>query len=111
MVDEMYLRKYEQYSEGKFIGCDEGDFYKGIIVFMIQGLKNSALVVVKGCPITALNGKWLANEMASYISALANSGFKVRAIVTEIMLQTLMLLKLCELCFQQKAICTVHKAF
>ena len=42
--------------QGKFIGCDEeGNFYKGIIVFMIQGLKNSVLVVVRGCPITALN--------------------------------------------------------
>ena len=39
-------------------------------------------VVIKGCPITALNGKWLANEMASCISALAILGFKVRAILT-----------------------------
>ena len=83
MVDEMYLRKCAQYSEGKFIGFDEGDFYKGIMVFMIQGLKNSLPVVVEGCPITALNGKWLANEMASCIFAFANSGFKVRAIVTD----------------------------
>ena len=62
MVDEMYLRKCAQYSKGKFIGCDaEEDFYKSIIVFMLQGLKNSVPVVVKGCPITALNGwpmKW-----------------------------------------------------
>ena len=49
---------------------------------MIQGLKNFVPVVIKGCPITALNGKWLANEMGSCISALANLGFKVRAIVT-----------------------------
>ena len=80
---EKYLCKCAQYSEGKFIGCDEeGDFYKGIIVFMIQGVKNSVPVVVTVCPITALNGKWLANKMASCISALANSGFKVQAIVT-----------------------------
>ena len=38
MVDEMYLRKCALYSEGNFIGCDEEEyFYKGIIVFMIQG--------------------------------------------------------------------------
>ena len=42
-------------SEGKCIDCDEErDFHKGIIVYMIQGLKNS--VPVKDCPITALNG-------------------------------------------------------
>ena len=59
MVDEMYLRKCVQYSASKFIGCDKtGEFYKGIIVFMIQGL--SVPVVVKGCLITALNGEWLA---------------------------------------------------
>ena len=58
VVDEMYLRKCAQYNAGKFIGCDEsGEFYKEIIVFMIQGLKNSVPVVVKGCPITALDGK------------------------------------------------------
>ena len=40
MVDEMYLRKCALYSKGKLIGCDEeGDFYKDMIVFMIQGLK------------------------------------------------------------------------
>ena len=50
---------------------------------MIQGLKNSVPVVVKGCPITALNGKLLANQMASCISDLANSGFKVREMVTD----------------------------
>ena len=84
MVDEMYLRKCAQNSKGKFIDCDEeGDFYEGITVYMIEGLKNSVPVIVKGCPITALYGKWLANEMASCISALVNSGFKVRAIMTD----------------------------
>ena len=62
--------------------------------------------MVKGCPTTALNGKWLANEMASCLSALANSGFKVRAIVTDNHAANADALKLCELCFQQKAICT-----
>ena len=36
-------------------------FTKALIVFMIQGLKNSVPVVVKGCPIIAVNGwsmKW-----------------------------------------------------
>jgi len=45
---------------------------------MIQGLKNSVPVVVKGCPITALNGEWLAKEIEACISALATAGFKVR---------------------------------
>ena len=49
MVDEMNLRKCALYNAGKFIGCDE--FCKGIIVFMIEGIKTSVPVVVKGCPI------------------------------------------------------------
>ena len=41
MVDEMYLCKCAQYSWGDFIGCDtKGNLYKGVIVFMIQGIKN-----------------------------------------------------------------------
>ena len=63
LIDEMYLRECAQYSEGKFIDCDEeGDFYKGMIAFMIQRLKNSVPVVVKSCLITALNGKRVAND-------------------------------------------------
>ena len=65
MVDKMYLRKCAQYRGKKFIGCDEeGDFYKDIIVFMIQRLKDSVPVVIKSYPIIAVNGKWLANKMA-----------------------------------------------
>ena len=84
MVDEMYLRKCVQYSVSKFIGCDKtGEFYKGIIVFMIQGLEHSVPVVVKGCPITALNGEWLAKEIETCLAALASCGFKVRGVVAD----------------------------
>ena len=84
MVDETYLRKCVQYSASKFIGCDKtGEFYKGIIVFMIQGLKHSVPVVVKGCPITALNGEWLTKEIKTCIAALASCGFKVRGVVAD----------------------------
>ena len=84
LVDEMYLKKTAQFCRGNFIGCDEdGEFYKGIIVFMIQGLKRSVPLVVKGVPVTALNGEWLAGEMASCVSTLSSTGFRVRAIVTD----------------------------
>ena len=40
MVDEMYLCKCAQYSGGNFIECDtKRNLYKGVIVFMIQGIK------------------------------------------------------------------------
>ena len=42
MVDKMYLQKCIQYAGGQYIGADSNEnFYKGIVVFMIQGLKES----------------------------------------------------------------------
>ena len=84
LVDEMYLKKTVQFCRGNFIGCDEdGEFYKGIIVFMIQELKRSVPLVVKGVPVTALNGEWLAGKMASCITTLCNIDFRVRVVVTD----------------------------
>ena len=40
MVDEMYLQKATQYQGGEYVGADEeGNIFKGIIVFVIVGLK------------------------------------------------------------------------
>ena len=84
ICDEMYLRKCVQFSGGELIGRDEeGDLYKGIVVFMIQGLKESIPVVIKACPEKKITGTWLANEFENSISTLASIGFKVRAIVTD----------------------------
>ena len=41
MVDEMFLCKCTQYSGGDFTGYDtKENLYKGVILFMIQGIKN-----------------------------------------------------------------------
>ena len=40
MVDERYLEKSTQYHSGEYVGVDdEGNLYKGIIAFMIMGVK------------------------------------------------------------------------
>lgn len=84
MVDEVYLKKCAQYSGGDFIGSDEnGKLYKGVVVFMVQGLKNSVPIVIKACPETVITGSWLAEEMSDCISSLSSAGFNVRAIVTD----------------------------
>jgi len=50
LIDEMYLQKCAQYAGGEYIGTDsEGDFYHGIVVFMINGLKSTLSLVVKAC--------------------------------------------------------------
>ena len=45
MVDEMYLQKRTQSYSWENIGGNEDDeFYKGIMVFMITGLKNTVTI-------------------------------------------------------------------
>ena len=84
MADEMYLQKSVQYDGGVYVGADEeGNIYRGIVVFMIQGMKKSRPVVVKGCPEVKVCGKWLAEELSTCISLLAKAGFNVRAVVAD----------------------------
>ena len=67
MVDEMYLQKCVKYIGGDYLGSDdEENLFKGIVVFMIQGLQQSVPVVVKVCQIS-VRGEWLASEMSDSI--------------------------------------------
>jgi len=84
MVDEMYLQKATQYHSGEYVGADEdGNLYKGIVAFMIIGLKESIPYVVQAIPEVTFNGGWLANKMASCIDDLTAAGFCVRGVVTD----------------------------
>jgi len=84
LADELYIQKGVQYTGGHSVGADETrNLSKGIVVFMIQGLKQSVSVVVKASPETTLNGKWLAQEFSECLSCLVQAGFTVRAIVTD----------------------------
>ena len=84
IIDEMYLQKCIQYTGGEYLGSnDEGNLYKGIAAFMIQGLKKSVPVVVKACPEIAVKNELLANEMSNCIEQLSSLGFNGWAIVTD----------------------------
>ena len=51
MVNEMYLQKGTQFHSGKYTGNNEDDeLYKGMIVFMISGFKNTVPLVIKAYP-------------------------------------------------------------
>ena len=64
MADEMYLQKCVQYSGGDYVGADEDEnLYKGIVVFMIQGLKHTVPLVVKASPEVSVSGQWLASNL------------------------------------------------
>ena len=84
MADEMFLQKGTQYHGGDYVGANEdGTLYKGVVVFMICGLKQNVSTVIKACPETGINGKWLCNEFIKCIDDLINVGFKIRGIVTD----------------------------
>ena len=84
MADEMYLRKKVQYSGGEYVGANkDGNLYKGIVVFMVCGLKKTLPIVVKASPETKLNGTWMSEQLEECVCTLAEAGFKVRAIVTD----------------------------
>ena len=52
MVDEMYLNKSTQYHGGNYVGEDcNGELCKGLVVFMIVGVKKSVPYIVKSCPV------------------------------------------------------------
>ena len=53
LIDEMYLQKSEEYHGGEIVGCDEeGKLYKGLVGFMIVGLKQSIPYIIKSIPET-----------------------------------------------------------
>ena len=84
MADELYLLKSTKYSGGQSVGTDEKrNLYKGVVVFMIHGLKSSVPIVVKAVPEVTVNGQWLAEEISNCISNLAAAGFRIRGIVTD----------------------------
>ena len=80
----MYLQKGTQFHAGEYICANENDeLYKGIMVFMITGLKKAVPSVVKACPKVTINGEWLSQEILKCIFQLINSGFFIRAIVAD----------------------------
>ena len=84
IFDEMYLQKSQEYFRGEMIGCDdEGELHKGIVCFMIVGLKESILFVIKSLPETNIDANWLKTELLDSLEILSNCGFCVRAIVCD----------------------------
>ena len=71
MVDEMYLQKSTQYHSGQYVGADEeGNLYKGIVGFMIVGLKKSIPFIIKASPEIRISGSWLFQELESSVNEL-----------------------------------------
>ena len=84
MVDEMFLQKAAQYQAGEYVGADdEGNLYKGIVAFMIVGLKKSVPFIIQALPEITFDGAWLSEKIAENLQILSDAGFCVRAIVAD----------------------------
>ena len=84
MIDEMYLQKSAQYQSGEYVGVEkEGNLYKGIVTFMVVGLKHSIPFVVQTIPQVTFNRQWVAEETSDNIDNLIEIGLCVLGLVTD----------------------------
>lgn len=84
MVDEMYVQKGSQYQAGSYVGLSEnGELYKGVVVFMVVGLQKSIPFVVQALPEVRISGQWLAEKISDCITLLGEAGFLVRAVCAD----------------------------
>lgn len=61
----------------------DGDLFKGRVVFMIEGLKESVSYVIKAIPEVQYSAQLLATKTAECINSLRSSGFNDRSVVND----------------------------
>ena len=84
LLDEIYIQKEVSYQDGEVVGKDEdGNLYKGVMVFMIVGLRTSIPYVVRAVPEITINGAWLKDLIDETITSLHETGFNVRLVVSD----------------------------
>ena len=59
------------------------ELYKGLVAFMIVGMKENVPYVIKAAPDTTITGEWLQEQIKDCLKTLNNCGFNVRAIVCD----------------------------
>ena len=84
LFDEVYLQKCEEYVSGETFGSDEnGELYKGMVCFMIVGLKSSIPYIIQTVPEKEIRGEWLKDKIVHCLTILQEKGFNVRGIVCD----------------------------
>ena len=78
------MQKSAQYQSEEYVGVDEeGNLYKGIIAFMVVGLKQSIPFAVQAILEVIFNGHWLAKRIGDNNDNVIKFGVCVRSIVTD----------------------------
>ena len=84
LLDEMYLQKSCDYHGESIIGKDEdGNFFNGILVFMIVGLQKSIPYVIKAIPKVKMSGALVKREIEESLRTMQKAGFKIQAIISD----------------------------
>ena len=74
LFDEMYLQKTEEYVGGGSYGVDEeGNMYKGVICFMIVGLRKNVSYVIKSVMETKINEESSLNVSIHFKASLTTT--------------------------------------
>ena len=78
MLDEMYLQKCEKYCGGEIIGANENnELYKGLLSFIIAGLKENVPYIIKSVPERNIDGEWTKEQILDSLKTLKNCGFRL----------------------------------
>ena len=80
----MYLQKCEEYDGNQTYGVDNnGNLHKGIVCFMIVGLKENVSYVIHSVPQSKISGDLLKVELEKCLEILQDIKFRVRAVVSD----------------------------
>ena len=75
MAEEKNLQKGKQSQCVEYINANVDELYKGIMVFIITGLKNTVPLVINACPEETVHGAWFSQEFLKCIFQVINIGF------------------------------------
>ena len=77
IFDDMYLQKCEEYMGGQLIdAATNGELYKGIVSFMIIGIKQNTPYIIKSVPEIKIHADWLKNEIIGCLKVLTDLDLK-----------------------------------
>ena len=84
LLDEVYLQIDSQYQDEKLVGADnEGNLYKGVMIFMINSLEKSIHFAIKAIPEIKIEGKCLSEHIDNWITSLNSVGFNIFAVISD----------------------------
>ena len=82
LFDEMYLQKCEEYDGHQCFGVDNtGILYKGILCFMIVGLKENVPYIIHSVLESKISGALLKVELEKCLRIFDDLGFRVRGVL------------------------------